>query len=333
MKKLSVPYKSFILILLGGLLATGCKKTSTTEQITAASDSGTQTIIASDELNVNLEIGQAVDEAVAAMSISNTTSGAPTNNVSLFLSPGVLVDTSQINTGLLYVYYFVGKSQDSATGRSGTVKTQLPVIAGHITPWKNAGTTATINFTNLNPTQDYEALYYRPVPNTSLWFIGSLTVTNYSGGLLKNLTPGDSLVERINGQIQYSINDNVGQITLWTVNLHYSRVIGMTNTNHITITTRADTNINSFNNVIYWGQDRYNDNLYATVTVPTFQDISSQARYNPLSGVTIIQNIKEPITSTCGVDLNGNPVLNGTPYGYKINWTYNSTAEQTVISY
>jgi hypothetical protein len=331
MRRLTV-YKGCLLVLLAALFATGCKKTTTTE-LTNTSDSATQTVIVSDVVNVNMEIGQAIDEAVAALSISSTTSGGPANNATLFLSPGVLVDTSQISTGLLYVDYFVGKSQDSAVGRSGTVQIQLPVVAGHITPWKKIGTGAVITFTNATPTQDYEAVYFRPVPNPSLWFTGSLTVTNYSGGLLKNLIPGDSLVEKVNGQIQYTNNDNGGAIILWTVNLHYTRLVGMTNTNHITITTRADTNINSFNNVIYWGQDRFNDNFYTSLTVPTFQDISSAASYNPLSGVTNIQNIKEPITCTYGVSLSGNPVVNAIPYGYKINWTYSGTAEQDIISY
>jgi len=330
MNKKKYIVKTFALLTLCCILATGCKK-ETTQVTISTSNGGTQQVIALDEMDVNTAMYQLIDEAVTALSDYTVTSGVPMPDTARVLSPNILIDTTGLSTGTINLDYFVGVKQNAALGRSGTVQVKLPIVAGHVVPWKNTGTSATLNFTNPNLTQDYEVFY--EIANTSLWFKNSITVTNYSGGLLKNLTPGDSLVERVNGQIQYTANDNAATLVLWTWNLHHARVIGMTNANHITITTRADTNVNGFTNVVTWGQDRFNDNFYTSLTTPLFQDITSSNFYSPLSGVKLIENIVEPLTCTYGVDANGNPVVNGTPYGYELNWTNNGAAQNLLVGY
>lgn len=308
-------------MVLAGCLLPGCKKT--TDTVTTTTDNSTTIYnLGTDELIVNNEIDQAVSEAVAAISLSSTTSGR-VMNVLQTLVPGATVDTSQISSGIVSIYYY-SKDHDTTKLRGGSVSIKLPKVASVIVPWKNAGTTATITITN------FEVRFLKN--NTSVWMSGNLTLTNVYGGLQKNLIPGDSLVQKLRGQIQYTDNDNNVVITTYGWNLHNTRVIGMLANNDITITTRADTNVGGYNNVVTWGQNRYNNNFYTSLTTPIYRDITSTNFYNPLSGIKQVNCSVNPYTLTMDVDANGNPAV-GNPYGYRMDWTLNSTAQKLVEKY
>jgi len=231
--------------ITGTVLFTSCQKETTT-LVTSAPDSYTQGTIASDEVFVNDEIDQAIDEAVSGLSICKPTSGS--NTVNPVTVQGAVIDTSQVDSGIVNIFYY-SKEADTMRARTGSLEIKLPVLNKKVIPWMTVGVRATITFTS------YEINYLNT--NTSVWFKGTITVTNYSGGLLKNLLPGDSLVEKVRGPIDYTYNDNGAILTLYLWNLHRTRVLGITNTSVITVTTRGDTTINSINNVSNWGGDTF----------------------------------------------------------------------------
>ncbi|HXB12434.1 MAG TPA: hypothetical protein VNZ45_10635, partial [Bacteroidia bacterium] len=121
-------------------------------------------------------------------------------------------------------------------------------------------------------------------------------------------------------------------ITLFLWNLHRTRVINRNASNDTTITTRGDTIVNGINYISSWGQTRFSQNYYTSVTTPIFQDVSGSTYYNPLSGVKSVQGISEPLVITYGVDQSGTPVVSN-PFGYKMMWTNTNGAQNSVISY
>jgi hypothetical protein len=316
-------FNGFIAIFLIFAVVTGCKKKETTVITTTVNDSSTQGIIASDELNVNDEIDQAIDEAVNGICMPVSTSGATA--VNLYTIKGAVVDTSQVDSGIVNIFYY-GVETDITKSRSGTVEIQLPVVHKKVTPWKTVGVKAKITITA------YEVMYLN-TNNLSLWFQGSFTVTNVNGKMLVSLPTTDSLVEKVNGPIGFTNNDNGAILSVYSWNLCKNRVLKVTNTAAVTVTTYGDTSINGINNIADWGTDRLNQTFYTSVTSPIFQNASTPIFYNPFSGVKIIESIPEPITVTFGVNQQGAVVTTGTPYGYNINWTTSGVARDSVISY
>lgn len=319
MKKLKNIY---ILLLLGTALLSGCKKTST-QITTSTDDSSTQELIASDELKVNSEMDQAIDEAIAGLCICKPTSGSATINP--YTIPGAVIDTSQVNSGIVNIYYY-GKEADTTKTRGGSIEITLPVISKNVTPWITKGVIATITFTK------YE-IFYNAKNKTTLWFNGSFTITNTSGGLLNSLAVGDSLTEKVNGPISYTDNDNAVVLQLFQWHFCKTRVFNHTATDTTLITTRGDTTAGGFVNVSNWGQTRFVQNYYTSITRPIVRNTNESIFYNPLRGAKIIHGIPEPITDTLGVNSYGIPAGNNIPYGYKINWANSAGSQMKVITY
>lgn len=287
----------------------GCAK-ETTSRVNTTSNTGTQSIIASDELTLNNELDQAVDDAIAVLSNHNAAiAGA--------LDDSISPDIYEIN-------YF-GNEANNTKSRTASDSIHL-----NATSWATAGTTATIDFGDIN-NKAYEVLF--KTNNTSITLTGKATITNLSGGLLQNLTPADSMVVHIKASVSYTYNDNATVIQLYTWNFNELRTFRKSDTS-IMASTRGDTTIKNFSHLESWGVNRYGDSAYCTITSTIVQNISNlNLAYNPLSGAGVIQNISEPIISTYGVNQQGSPISNGTPYGFIITWTNNGGQAQNVIGY
>lgn len=295
---------SFILILSGS-----CAKETTT-RVNTTSNSSTQSIIASDELTLNDEFDQAIDDAIAVLSNHNAiVAGATADSV----SPSV------------YEIGYYGNEANGTKARSGNDSIYL-----NPTPWGNPGATATITFGDIN-NKAYEVSFL--TNNTSVTLTGKATLTNISGGLLQNLTAGDSLVVHVEASISYTYNDNAAVIQLYTWNFNQVRTFTKSDT-IVNAGARGDTTIKGFTNVGSWGLNRYADSCYSTITATILQNISNLGfAYNPLSGTTVIKNIAEPILSTYGVNQQGIPISSGKPYGFSIFWNNNGGQGQNIIGY
>ena len=143
--------------------------------------------------------------------------------------------------------------------------------------------------------------------------------------MLKNiansiLVPGDSLVDKIRAQIDFTYNDNTTVLQTWTWNFNQLRTFKSNNA-VVTAIIKGDTIINSTNNVTTWGATRSGLNFYTSTTTPLLYNVSgSNFLYDPLTGTKNIKGITEPIIVTCGVDEQGNLINTGNPYGYKFKW-------------
>jgi hypothetical protein len=337
------PYKTifihFLAIALSVLVFSSCKKTHEYTLVNTKDDSATQTLIASDEFELNDEVGQAVNDALAATAISIVTSGGSTSGTGDILGTisGAVIDTGKINTGLIKIIYF-GKNADQTKWRLGNLEIKHAVKNGKVIPWNTRGASATIKFTN------YEVFFLK-ITNKALSLNGSCTVTNMSGGLLKNianpaLVPGDSLVEKISAQLSYTYDDNATAIKTWAWDCNQLRVFNGDTKNGkdtlITCTIKGDTTLNNIPNVASWGATRSDKQFYSSITNPVLKNISGTPFLSgPLSGRKVILGIAEPLTVTYGIDPQGSPASSGDdPYGYIISWSNTGgQPAQAVIKY
>jgi len=303
-------YSLFIVYSLSFIAVfAGCAKETTT-RVNTTSNSSTQSIIASDELTLHNEFDQAVDDAIAVLSNHNAAIAGATDD--------------SINPNVYEIDYF-GTEANNTKKRSGGDSIHLNTI-----PWGTAGSIATLTFGDIN-NKAYEVTFVNN--NTSVTLTGTATLIYISGGLLQNLTSGDSIVVHIKASISYTYNDNATQVQLYTWNFNQVRSFTKSDT-IIYAGARGDTNIKSFTNVGSWGLNRYGDSCYSTITTTIEQNISNLTlAYNPLSGKDVIENIAEPILSTYGVNQQGLAQASGTPYGFIITWINNGGQAQNVIGY
>ena len=326
MKIKKIIFYCFITIAFAAIVFTSCKKTHDYTLVNTTDDTSAQTIIASDESEINNEFDQAVNDALTATAISSTTSG-DSAGVNLFEISGAVIDSSQSNTGIIKINYY-NKTADNKKARLGEVKIQHAIANGKVIPWKTKGARATITFTN------YE-VFFLNISNKTLSLNGTSVIENISGGLLKNIksAPGDSLIDKVSAQLAFTYNDNTSSIQSWTWNFNQRRVFSLQDT-IVTASIQGDTAINNINNVSTWGMTRSGQNFYTGTTTPVLQNLSGvSVLTNPLKGRKIIFGIKEPITVTYGVDQQGTSVSTGNPYGYIITWLSGSQPKQAVVKY
>lgn len=312
------------------LIFTSCVKKTGHTLVEIRDDTADQSIIASDELEVNSEFDRVVNEALKASSISSTTNGKITGNILYTTISGAAIDTSKIDSGIVAITYY-GKTDNNTKGRTGKVEIRHGLAGGKVIPWKTKGASATIKFLQ------YEIITL--ATNKSVWLDGTCNITNISGGTLKNigdtvLVPGDSLVDKISAKLNYTHNDNTTVIQTWIWHFNQHRVFKLNDT-IVTAAITGDTLINNINGVATWGTTRSGQQFYTGITSPVIQNVYGSVFFNyPSSGIKVIKGIAEPITITYGVDQQGNPAISGNPFGYKITW-YNSGGypKKSVVSY
>jgi hypothetical protein len=316
-----------ILLLL--VLFAACKKRTEISYTNTTDDTADQTIIAGDEFEVNYEFDQAINEAVQASCISSTTSGTSTstNPEILFTQiPDAVIDTNKINKGIITITYY-GKTPDKTKARSGTLEIRHTLASGKVVPWKTPGAKVRIIF------KQFEVIFLDFV-NKSIVLNDTCTITNLKGGLLKTLSPQDSVVDKVNAKLFFTNNDNATVLVQWIWNFSKHRVFKLNDTT-ISATITGDTIINNVSNVATWGTTRSDQPFCSSISSPVVQNVSgSSFLYLPIRGVENIRMINEPITLTYGVDQSGLPVSIGKPYGYKFKWiNANGIASGTVIKY
>ena len=329
----------FSVSTLLSVMSTSCAKTSST-LTSYTSDSASQIITANDELKVSYEFDQVINEAILATTISYIASGNAQSigniqsigngNVQWNEIPQCYIDTAQIIDSALVRLEYYGKNADGTKGRTGWVTLQLARDgSGHVIPWRPPGAVMNITF------QQYEVTVL--ATNVSIWINGTATVTNITGGQLylpANITfpPGDSLQDKVSGNISFTYNDNSGVIVTYPWNFDHIRTFNMQNS-VLTSTIRGDTAISGLNNISTSGTTRLSYPFYTQITKPVVQSISSAyILSNPLSGEKVINGIPEPITIDYGVNSSGNVVQNN-PYGYKMTWTHGGGQAVCVVSY
>jgi hypothetical protein len=228
----------------------------------------------------------------------------------MLLPCNVTVDSSTIvGDTITYSITYHGLNCNGRLYRTGnaTVKRKVNV------PWRQAGTTVTVQFINLITTK----------VNTGKSFTlnGTKTYENVSGGLLVDLVNGttSSIVHRVSGPMQITFDDN----TTRTWNVARQRTFTLSQ-GHLLLTIDGFGTAGSYTNLVTWGTNRHGEAFYTKITQSVVR--SEACTWYPISGSITheIPSDSKSVTLTFGYNDNNQHITNGDcPTRYKVDWTKN----------
>jgi hypothetical protein len=197
--------------------------------------------------------------------------------------------------------------------RTGTVTISIPK-GQH---WKDAGATATITISDLKIT--------RLRDGKSIVLNGTKTITNVSGGLLKDLATLQTITHTILGS--FTIGFDNGTTRTWNV----SKQRVFTYNNGIVITTTGTYSDGTDNNIAEWGTNRFNEPFKSLISAPKV--IRQDCDFRLVSGQNTVIMDKGTSVITYGLDANGDPT--GCPgagnYYFKLVFTGKNGKIYTII--
>ncbi|HZZ75371.1 MAG TPA: hypothetical protein VFE04_05555 [Puia sp.] len=197
--------------------------------------------------------------------------------------------------------------------RSGTVTISMPVGQR----WKNAGAVVTLTITDLTITRKRDG--------KTIVLNGSKTITNVSGGLLKDLATLQTITHTITGNLV--IDFKSGAQKTWNV----SKQRVFTYDNGIVVTTTGTYSDGTNSNVGEWGTDRFGNPFTSEITQPKV--IRQDCDFRLVSGQNTVLIDKGTAVITYGLDANGDPT--GCPgtgtYYFKLVFTGVNGKVYTII--
>jgi hypothetical protein len=231
----------------------------------------------------------------------NTNMSALINVHQLICDATVTYDTAN-NQRIITIVYDGTNCWGNRT-RTGTVIITLPV-GQH---WKDAGAIVNVTVDTLKIT--------RLKDGKSIVLNGSKTITNVSGGLLKDLATLQTITHTIKGSL--SIGFDNGTTRSWNV----SKQRVFTYDNGIVITTTGTYSDGTDNNIAEWGTNRFGESFKSLISVPKV--IRQDCDFRLVSGQNTVIIDKGTSVITYGLDANGDPT--GCPgtgtYYLKLVWT------------
>jgi len=273
---------------------TSCKKdnnnNTTTDTATETKAQADDQSFFSNETDIATNDANASFEAYAGSAIQTPAGIETPPGLSLPCDATITVDTAGSTHTITITYN--GNNCSLTRKRTGTVVISFP--QGF--KWKEANTSLSVKFVDFKVT--------RNIDNKSMALNGTRTITNISGGLLKNLATSDSIVHKIDDTNMSVSFDNDKQRTWET---HFTRVLKYNNGIMI-YTTGAITGMNRFGNA-----------FTSTITQPLV--ISQSCNLNIVSGQVQHTGTNITATVTYGLDSSGSPV-NSCPLllYYKVLW-------------
>lgn len=197
--------------------------------------------------------------------------------------------------------------------RTGTITISMPVGQR----WKNAGAVATVTITDLK--------IVRLRDGKNIVLNGSKTITNVSGGLLKDLATLQTITHTISGSL--SIDFKNGTKRTWNV----SKKRIFTYDNGIVITTTGTYSDGTDNNIAEWGTNRFGESFKNLISQPLV--IRQDCDFRLVSGQDTMVTDKATAVITFGLDANG--VATGCPgtgtYYFKLVYTGANGKVYTII--
>ena len=154
---------------------------------------------------------------------------------------------------------------------------------------------------------------------------GTKTITNVSGGLLKDLSSLHTITHTITGSLKVDFPNGTSR----TWNVSKQRVF--TYDNGIVITTTGTYSDGTDNNIAEWGTDRFNESFKSLISAPKV--IRQDCDFRLVSGQNTVITSKGTGVITYGLDSNGDPT--GCPgtgnYYFKLVWTAANGKVYTII--
>lgn len=299
------------------LTFTACKKDK--------DEPGEDLRVANDNAKVDTDIDMAftdVNEAFSKSSIAQRV--ASPEDLQIWTPPcGSSVDTTLLQSDKQITFTFDNTTVCTNRIRSGKIIAKL--IVGN--RWSDADAVLKITF------QNYSVTYVA----TDIQFVynGTKTITNLTGGLVRNLGAGTNVVEhKVRGNLSVTFED--GTQRNWWIARHNTYDYNAGNyrfiTNGDTLLANPDTVLAQIPYSI-GGTTRYGTEFLYRTTAPIVL-LAGCGWDRPVDGQRIVIHNGRGVTVTLGVDALGNPAGGSCAYGYKIQWTrVNGQLGTAVIAY
>jgi len=326
MKTKSIIYTFSVLALAGGLMLTGCKKKETTTQPTEDGQASKD----NQELQSNSDaVNSDANTAIGNYSSLNGKQINPNMPNVLTSVCGASVDATNLNAGSITLVYD-GITVCNNRKRGGSI---VLTILNHSsgTKWKDVGAVLQIDYQNFIVT--------RASDGKNIKFNGTQYLTNKSGGTWLNLflnTQANLSTEVTSSTAGMDITFDGAKTAKWNINRRFTYTWN-SSTSVLTCTGEGIGSYNGLNNLENWGTTRDGDNFTSQVTTPVVWNTTCGS-WAPVQGAVDIEvaNKGFGLIVTFGVNNTGvaQPIVaNSCPYGWKLEWTYNSKTNNKVFGY
>ncbi|HLY69305.1 MAG TPA: hypothetical protein VKR53_06220 [Puia sp.] len=294
-------FRAVVVIACLGLFF-ACSKSNNSGSSTATTESDLQTQ-SDDQTMASNEDDAMNNDADAALSSNASIAGSSVNSPSVnnrIATMGVNgVDSANVicdatitfdttSTTRTVTITYNGSNCWGNRIRTGSISLTVPTGVH----WGDVGATVTIAVDNLKIT--------RVRDNKSITFNGTKTITNVTGGLLKDLANLAQVTHTITASLTITYNN--GKTADWNV----SKQRVFTYSDGVEITTTGTHSDGTNTNVAEWGDNRFGVSYESLITVPKVIDQSCDFRLT--SGANEILNSKgATATITYGLDSTGAP--------------------------
>jgi hypothetical protein len=299
MKK-QISYLS-VAILSAGLFFSSCKKENNNNANDYSVEFKTQS---DDQARFTSETDAVAEDATAALENAGGTYAGETPIGPLLhfaCDASVVVDTVSSPRTITVTY-----NGDSCVGghRRRTGSIQLSFAAGF--RWANAGAQYTVTYQNLKITRTRD--------NKSITINGAKTITNVSGGKLRNLATRTTPIVHEVSSSNMNITFDDGTQRTW--NIAKRRTFTYNNGIVISVTGIASAG----GGIAEWGVNRFNHNFTSAILEPLV--VKQSCDFRLVSGKIQHTGFAGSATTTFGLDVAGNPVsiCPAGSFYYKIVW-------------
>jgi hypothetical protein len=294
-----------IVVLSAGFFFSSCKKENKTEV-----DTTTQVKVqADDEARFTSETDAVADDANAAVENEGGSYAgeSPIGPRLLFACDAtIIVDTA--NTQKTITITYNGNCLGNRT-RTGSIA----VSFNSDFRWGRAGASYTVTFNQLKITRGSDS--------KSIILNGSKTITNVSGGKLRNLaTRGSAIVHEVHGE-NMSVTFDDGTQRSWKI----AKKRTFTYDGGVVLKVAGIRTPDD--KVAEWGVNRFNNDFTSAIIEPL--TIKQSCGFRLVSGQIKHVSLFTTVT-TFGLDASGNAVACPGPFYYKVEWT---AANGTTYSY
>lgn len=309
MKK-QLSYVSLAILSFGLFFLASCKKDSSSP---ATADTATEIQVQSDDLSrVSSETDDVANDADAALENSGTSLGETPQGPQLPVRCDLTVSIDTVSSPKTITLTYGGNCI-SDRSRSGVVVLSFP--SGF--RWSTPGATYTVTYKDLKITRKRD--------NKAITINGTKTITNVSGGKLRNLATATSpIVHELKSDGMTITFDN-GTQRIWKL----AKRRTYTYDNGIVLSVEGIGSPGA--GVAEWGTNRFGKAFSTAITQPLV--IKQSCDFRLVSGQVKHTGAVTTSTTTFGLDVAGNPVTtcpSGAFY-FKIEWTGLNGTTQTYI--
>lgn len=292
-----------ILAFASSLALTSCKKKDAEPDYSELSQQ------ASDNSSTQRETEQADNDAISLLEGSSIsariTAAGPDTSVYKF--------EKDANNDKKYVLTYKGKFDNGKT-RSGKIIAEL--TSG--SKWTDKGAILTLTFDAMKVNRN----------GKSVSFTGTKTITNVTGGKIKDLKVGDSAIVHnvLATDLKVSFDDATSKN--WSI----SKTRTFTKTNDGLQVAVDGTGSNAgYTKLAEWGFTRRGTPFYTTIDKTIVFSECTSNDPKPISGKKTHKGLVKEASVTFGVDVNGNEVNSCSASNFKLNWVNRKGETQTVI--